>query len=131
MIRKIISSQKAANLVLVFTGLLIVFHLLVIIGVFPFHQLWTELADPAAVLPLELITIVANLSFGLIVLIKMKYLERGESSVVLNIGMYLVALILITRTAIKFMSPAIVDHFVLAPVLLLMALLTIRLAIEH
>jgi hypothetical protein len=116
MIKKIISTQKAANLALFFTGILIVFHLLVIIGVFPFNKLWTELADPTAVMPLELITIVANVSFGLFILIKMKYLERGEKSTLVGIGLYLIALILLSRTVIKFMSPATVDHFVLAPV---------------
>lgn len=130
MIRKIISTQHASRFALMSTGLLIALHLPVILGILPFGKLWTELADSSAVLPLELIIIVTNVSYGLFILIKMKYLERGENSKLLTIFMYLLVLILLTRSIIKFISPAAIDHFFIAPLLLLMAFFTLRLALE-
>lgn len=128
--RKLISAKKASNLLLIVLGLLIVFHLLVIAGLVPSTIVWGNQIEEASILPLELIAIVITISFGLFILIKMRYLADNRPSKVVNIGLWIIAIFLLGNSIANLLSSVSAENFVFAPIAILMGLLTIRLALE-
>ncbi len=56
--KKIITAENAKIILLSILGLIIGYHLLIIIGVIPPSFVWGEDFDEASVMPLELISIV-------------------------------------------------------------------------
>jgi len=128
--RNIISTKLTARIILVILASLIVFHLSVIIGIMPAYWVWGEQADESTVLPLELIAIVINISFGIFILIKTRYLADRNHSKVVNIGLYVIFAFLLFRTVNQFISEVSADRYIFAPIAFILAILTLRLAIE-
>lgn len=128
--KKLISAQRSSQLLLVAIGAIIAFHLLVIAGLIPANQVWSSQPDEASILPLELISIVFSFSFGLFTLIKMRYVKTGEKSQVVTFGLWVITAFLFYNSVANLISELPFDNFFFAPLELLMALLTLRLAVE-
>lgn len=128
--RKLITPEKAANTILTILGLLIGFHLLVIAGILPGSFVWGNQIPQENILPMEMIAIVVTLSFGLFILIKMRYYKEQRSSKLVNIALWIVSLFFVVNVVTNLISDISAENFIFAPIALILALLTIRLAIE-
>jgi len=128
--RKLLTPQQAAQSILYILGALIVFHLTVIVGLVPGSFVWGDQIPQESILPMELIAIVMTVSFGLFILIKMRYLKDNRSAKVVNIGLWIIALIFLINVVTNLISKVSVENFIFAPVALVLALLTVRLALE-
>lgn len=129
--KKLITPQKAANSILVILGLLIVFHLTVIAGLVPGSFVWGDQIPQENILPMEMIAIVITLSFGLFILIKMRYLKDQRPSKVVNIGLWIISIFFLVNVVTNLISKVSLENFIFAPIALILALLTIRLAVER
>lgn len=128
--KKIISVQRASKLLSSILGLLIAFHLLVIVKVVPAHIIWGNQIPEANIMPLELIAIVISFSFLLFVQIKMRYVKMGQKNKVVNVLLWIVGAIFLFNAVMNLLSEVRAENFIFAPIALIMAFLTVRLAIE-
>lgn len=128
--KKVITAQRASQILTVILGLMILFHLLVIIGIVPASWVWGDKAPRESILPLELIAIVITFSFILFLKIKMRYVNMGQKNKPVNVVLWIIAAFLAFNALANLISSATVENIIFAPLALLMAILTIRLAIE-
>lgn len=128
--KQLISIQKAKTILLYLLGLLIVFHVLVIVGLVPGHFVWGNQIPEESILPMEMIAIVLTISFMLFVMIKMRYLAENRKSVFANIALWIIGLLLSLSALLNLISEVSIENLIFAPLALVMSLLTIRVAIE-
>lgn len=128
--KKVISAQRASKILVWILGLMIVFHLLVILKIVPATWVWGNKIPPESVLPLELIAIVITFSFGLFLQIKMRYVKMEQRNIAVNVVLWIIAAFLTFNAIANVISEVTVENVIFAPLALLMAILTIRLAIE-
>ena len=78
--KKIISVKLAGNLLLIFLGLLLVFHILVLSGILPASVIWGGQANSNNLVVLESIALVVTVLFLIIVAAKLGYILPGKFS---------------------------------------------------
>ena len=128
--KKLISAKRASQILLSIIGVMILFHILVIAGVVPSNWVWGNNFPAESILPLELIAIVITFSFGLFLQIKMRYVKMEQKNKVVNIVLWIIAAFLIFNAITNIISTVTIENLIFAPLALIMAILTIRLAIE-
>ncbi len=72
-----------------------------------------------------------NVSFGLLILIKMRYLLNGQKSKFIPIALWIIALFLTGNAIGSLITTATNISYIFSPLKLVLAFLTIRLAIEN
>lgn len=128
--KKVISAQRSMQIMQTILGLMILFHLLVILRIIPATMVWGNQFPEESILPLELIAIVFTFSFGLFLQIKMRYVKMEQKKKVVNIFLWIIAAFLFFNAIANLISEVRVENFIFSPLAILMALLTIRIAVE-
>src|SRR6185436_8667087 len=83
--KNIISAKLAGNILLSSLGLLLVFHILVLLKILPATILWGGQATSANLAMLEFIALVVTIFFGLVIAAKTGYIKPGKFSGVVNV----------------------------------------------
>jgi hypothetical protein len=130
--RKLISAKLAGNLLLTSLGLLIVFHILVLLNIVPSSIVWGgQIQNSTTSFPtLETISLIVTLVFGVIVAAKLDYIKAGNFKKVVNIGVWVIFAYLILNTLGNLASGVTFENLIFAPITLILAFLALRLAIE-
>jgi len=128
--KKLISAKLAGNSLLASLGLLLIFHILVLLKIIPASLMWGGQATPANLLILESIAIVVTLFFGCIIAAKTGYLNVGKFARLVNILVWIIFLFLLLNTLGNLASGVSAENFIFAPITLVLALCALRLAIE-
>lgn len=130
--RKILSAKVAGHLLLFSFGLVGLFHLLVLFGVFPADIVWGgQIGDSTTnLVTLEIIALVITGLFMVILAVKMGYLKAEKFKKVAGIGVWVIFAYLILNTAGNLASGVSFEAMIFAPITLLLALCALRLAIE-
>jgi hypothetical protein len=130
--KKLISVRLAGNILLVAMGLLLVFHVLVLLGVIPADMVWGGMIQggQANLVTLEGMALVVTLLFLLIIAAKTGYVQAGKLSAVVNIGIWLIFVILLLNTLGNLASGVSFENLIAAPITIFLALCALRLAIE-
>ena len=130
--RNLVSARLAGNILLFFLGALAVFHLLVLFNIVPANIVWGgQIGNSAAnLLPLEIIALIVTGIFVIIVVIKMGYLKVGKFRRAAGIGVWIMFAYLLLNTVGNLASGASFENLVFAPITIILALCTFRLAIE-
>jgi hypothetical protein len=131
-IKKIISAKLAGNILLAALGLLLIFHILVLLGVIPADIVWGGMIQggQANLVTLEVIALVATLLFMLIIAAKIGYVQAGRFSGAANIGVWLIFVFLLLNTLGNLASGVSFENLLFAPITIFLALCAFRLAIE-
>ncbi len=132
MMKRLISAKVAGNILLVAMGLLLPFHILVLLGVIPADIVWGGMIQGAQanLITLETIALVVTLLFMLIIAAKTGYVQAGKLSVVINIGVWFIFVFLLLNTLGNLASGVSFENLVFAPITIILAICAFRLAIE-
>ncbi len=128
--KKLISVKLAGNLLLIFLGLLLVFHILVLLGIIPASVIWGGQANSTNLVVLESIALVVTVLFLIIVAAKLGYILSGKFSGAVTVGLWIIFAYLILNTLGNLASGVSAENLVFAPLTLLVAFFALRLAIE-
>jgi hypothetical protein len=124
--------KLAGNLLLGSLGLLAVFHILVLLRVIPANIVWGGAIQnsPASLFSLELISLFVTLLFAVVIAAKTGYIKAFRFQAVVNIGVWLVFVILLLSMVANFASGIAFENLIFAPIAVILAFCAFRLAIE-
>ena len=130
--KKWIGAKLAGNILLVSFGILIVFHVLVLLGIVPSSIIWGGQvgALPLSLLTLEIIAFAVTILFTLAVAAKIGYVKAGKFQPVATIGVWIIFAFLILNTLGNLASGVKAESLIFAPITLFLAFCAFRLAIE-
>lgn len=130
--KKRISAKLAGNILLVALGLLVIFHVLVLLRVVPAEIVWGGRIQglPSNLVTLETIALLVTLLFFVIIAAKTGYVQAGRLSGAVNLGVWLVFAYLILNTLGNLASGISFESLIAAPVTIILGLCAFRLAIE-
>ena len=128
--KKLVSAKLAGNILLFSLGLLLIFHILVLLKIVPATMMWGGQATSANLVVLEVIAIAVTLFFGFIIAAKAGYLSAGKFAAMLNILVWIIFAFLLLNTLGNLASDISAENFIFAPITLILALCALRLAFE-
>ena len=128
--KKLITAKLAGNILLVSLGLLLVFHILVLLKIVPADIIWGGQANARNLITLEIIAIVVTLFFGFVIAAQTGYINVGKFAVVVNILVWIIFLFLVLNTLGNLASGISAESLIFAPVTIVLALCAFRLALE-
>ena len=130
--KNLINARLAGNILLAALGLLLIFHILVLLRLLPAEIVWGGQIQgvQANLIILESIALVVTLLFMLIIAAKIGYVNAGKLSGAVNIGVWFFFVFLLLNTLGNLASGVAFENLVFAPVTILLALCALRLAIE-
>lgn len=110
------------GLILIFTFTL-VFHLLVITGIIPFDIVWGgRLKNQREMIVFETISLIINLFFLVVVLMKTAILKPNFSEKVLNVILWIMFGLFVLNTIGNFFSESSLERLIFTPVTFLLAI---------
>lgn len=131
--KNLISAKLAGKVLLGSLGLLLVFHILVLLGVIPANIVWGGMIQEAQsnLVTLEVIALLVTGLFMLIIAAKLGYIQVGKLSGIVNIGIWLIFAFLLLNTLGNLASGVSFENLVFAPITIILAFCAFRLAIER
>jgi hypothetical protein len=130
--KKLISAQLAGIILLAAFGLLFLFHILVLFGIFPADIVWGGQIRgvQANLVTLETIALIVTALFMIIIAAKLGYIQAGKLSGAVNIGVWLIFAFLLLNTLGNLASGVTFESLFAAPLTIILALCALRLALE-
>ena len=130
--KKLISAKLAANILLTVITLLLIFHVLIILGILPYSIIWGGQIDGSQenLILLELIAIIILILFMIVIASKIGYSGILKSEKIATIGMWILFAYFLLNTLGNIASDVPLENYVFAPLTIILALLSLRLAIE-
>ena len=128
--KKIISAKLAGNILLFSLGLLLVFHILVLLKIVPANIMWGGQATAGNIIMLEIVALAVTLFFGFVIAAKTGYVKVGRFAGTVNILVWIIFAFLLLNTLGNLASGVSAENFIFAPITLILALCALRLAIE-
>jgi hypothetical protein len=130
--RNLIGAKIAGDILLVLFGLLVVFHIVILLNLLPTNMVWGGRAgstsNPRALL---IVSLVFNLIFAIAVAVKVGYIPIDLSSRVVNIILWVIFAYLLLNTVGNLASSSAIEKFVFTPLTIVAAILVLRLAMER
>jgi len=122
----------AGRILLVLTGLLALFHVLVLSGYVPADIVWGGEAGDSreTLIILEIVALCVTILFMIITAAKMRQIRTGASRKIIDAGMWAVFVYFVLNTAGNLASGVTAEKLIFTPLTILMALLALRLALE-
>jgi hypothetical protein len=129
---KLISTKLAGNLLLGSLGLLAVFHVLVLLGIFPANIVWGGAIQNSttSLYPLEMISLFVTLLLAVVIAAKAGYIKTFRFQAAINMGVWAVFAILLLSMVANFASGVAFENLLFAPIAVVLAFCAFRLAIE-
>ncbi|MEP7133942.1 MAG: hypothetical protein ABI904_03320 [Chloroflexota bacterium] len=128
--KKLISAKLAGNILLASLGLLLVFHILVLLKVVPATMMWGGQATSANLILLEIVALAVTLFFGFVIAAKTGYVNAGKFTGVVKVLVWIIFAFLLLNTLGNLASGVSAENFIFAPITLVLALCALRLAVE-
>ena len=90
--KRLISVRLAGNILLISFGLLMIFHVLVLLHVVPSDIIWGGQigGSPTNLLTLEMISLIVTVLFAIVIAAKMDYIKAGKLKTAINIGVWVI-----------------------------------------
>jgi len=128
--KTLVSAKIAGNILLVSLGLLLVFHILVLLKILPNNIIWGGGTNADNFVLLETIALVVTLFFGFIVAAKTGYVNAGKFTGVVNFLVWVIFAFLLLNMLGNLASGVSAENFIFAPITVILAFCAFRLAIE-
>lgn len=130
--RNIIGAGKAGTILLVLMILLFIMHVLILAGVLPYDMVWGgQIDDEASVVPYESAALALMLAFMFVVAIKTGYVKATRLRKAAGIGMWVVFGYFILNSVGNFASAVSLENLIFGPLSIVLALLSLRVAVER
>jgi hypothetical protein len=130
--RNLIGAKIAGDILLILFGLLVVFHIVLLLNLLPSNMVWGGRAgsssQPRALL---MVSLVFNVLFAIAVAVKAGYIPIGISSRVVNIFLWVIFAYLLLNTIGNLASSSTLEKLVFTPLTIVAAFLVLRLALER
>ena len=127
-----ISIRAASIAALAILSAVVLFHVLVVSGIVPKTIVWGgRISDPAQVVRAEIVSIMILLVTAAIVAMRWRSLAQGAPNVVLAVGTWVLVGLFALNTVGNRFAKTLLERAVFTPLTLLLALLTLRLALER
>ncbi|MFE4569097.1 hypothetical protein [Paenibacillus chitinolyticus] len=129
--KRIISSRLAGNLLLLLnTGMLLV-HVLILLKVIPSHFIWGgRINGESELVALESVSVVIQIVFIALIALKTGYLLPGRFKRTARIGLWLLFVFMVLNTAGNLASISGPEKLFMTPLTVVLAFLSLRLAVE-
>lgn len=130
--KRLFSANLAGNILLIFMGLLVVFHILVLLKVVPASIIWGGQIESSSneFIVLEIISLLITLVFAVIIAAKLGYIRAGHFKKIVNIGVWVVFVYLVLNTIGNLASGVAAENWFFAPITIVLAFFALRLAME-
>lgn len=128
--KKLISAKLAGNILLFSLGLLLIFHLLVLLKIVPANMMWGGQANAGNIVMLEIVALAVTIFFGFIIAAKTGYFQVGKFMGAVKILVWIIFAFLLLNMLGNLASGVSAENFIFAPITLILALCALRLAIE-
>jgi hypothetical protein len=130
--KSLISARLAGKIMVALLILLSIFHVLILSGVFSLGNVWGgQLEDGSQnAMTMEFASLIVTLIFLAIVAMKAGYLKAGKSGKAVRFGLWIMSGYFVLNTIGNLASGVAVENMVFAPLTIIMALLTFRLALD-
>lgn len=130
--KRLISANLAGNILLIFMGLLVVFHILVLLKVVPSSIIWGGQIESTSnvFIVVEIISLLLTLAFAIIIAAKLGYIQAGNFKRIVNIGVWVVFAYLVLNTIGNLASGVAAENWFFAPITIVLAFFALRLAME-
>jgi hypothetical protein len=128
--KKIISGSTAALALITTLSLLIIFHFLVLINIVPYQLIWGgRIENKSQLLRFEVFSICINLFMILLVSIKGGFLKIPINQIILRISLWIMFALFVLNTIGNLLSVNMIEKIVFTPLTIILAFLSLRLAI--
>ncbi len=128
---RFVSVPAAATIALAIMGAVVLFHLLVIAGVFPTTIVWGgRITDPQQVVAMEVVSILIILVAAAVIALRWQSLASGEPSLLWAIGTWVLVGLFAINTVGNLFAKTPFERFAMTPLTFLLGLLALRLAME-
>lgn len=119
-----------ATAILILLGLLILFHLGIVAGFISPEIVWGgRIQTRDDLVHMELASICMLLLFALIVLVKIDLIDMDWIKPLAQFGLWMMALYFLINTVTNLLAVTAIERYLFAPLALILAALTIRLAL--
>jgi len=131
--KKLISANLAGNILLIFLGLLVIFHILVFLKIVPSDILWGGQIDTTSAnfIVLEVIALFVTLIFAVIIAAKTGYIMVDRFKKAIDIGVWIIFAYLVLNTLGNLASGVGAENLIFAPLTSVLTFFALRLAIEN
>src|SRR5262245_23211033 len=120
--KRLISASLAGNILLIFMGSLVIFHILVILKMVPADVIWGGQIDNISdqFIILEVVSLLLALAFGTIIAAKIGYIKAGNFGKIVNIGLWVIFAYFILNTIGNLASGVAAENWFFAPITLVL-----------
>lgn len=131
--KKLISTKTAGNILLALFGLLVAFHIVILLNLLPSNVVWGGQVggSPSSLRTLETISLFLTILFAVVVAAKIGYIRVGKFSRVINVLLWIIFTYLLLNTAGNLASSSSFETRLFTPITIVAALLVLRLATEN
>lgn len=129
--KKLISVRLASTVIMAISTAALLMHVLILLKILPYDFVWGgRLTNEADVIVFEIISIVMQAFFLLIVAAKAGYVFKGKFRRTVQVGIWVLFGMMVLNTIGNLASNSGFETMVMTPVTIVLALLLFRLAIE-
>ena len=126
----LLSGKLTGTLLFALLLLLILFHILILANIIPYDIVWAgQINDSSSLWLLEGIAIIMTSVFALIIAIKIKWIKLNKFAGLINICMWLIFIFFLLNVLGNLTSPVSAEKWIFTPLTIVMALLSLRLAL--
>ncbi len=131
-INRFIPARTAAKILIVIFGVLVIFHVLMLLQLLPPNMVWGGQAagSPASLRTLEVISLIITILFTLVVAAKAGFIQAAGWVKVVNVLLWLIFVYLLLNTLGNLASGSSLERAIFAPLSIIAMLLVFRLAME-
>ncbi|MCI2256268.1 hypothetical protein L2D08_18145 [Domibacillus sp. PGB-M46] len=124
-------TRMAGNIILAINTAALFMHILIVLNILPYGFVWGgRLKSQEDFIIFELISILVQTAFILIVAMKLGYFLKGRFKKTVNVGLWTMFGIMALNSAGNAASNSDLEKLLMTPLTILLALLVLRLAIE-
>ncbi|MBN1998590.1 hypothetical protein JW935_13610 [candidate division KSB1 bacterium] len=130
--KKLISASLAGNILLILLALLALFHILVILKLVPSDFIWGGQMQgySGEFLKYEIFALAVLFLFAVMIILKLGYIKIKKYKKAVHIGVWIIFGYFLLNILGNLMSEASTGKIIFTPVAVIMALLTLRVALD-
>jgi hypothetical protein len=126
----IISIELAGYILLIILGLLIIFHILIVVGIVPYNIVWAgKIKSKKELLLMESISLFISVMAMIIVGSKTKNLIFIEDPTIVNIGMWILLALFIFNTIGNLTAKSPIEKYGFGTLTILISFLVLRILV--
>jgi len=131
-LKNVIAPQTAGKILLACLILLAIFHALVISGLLPGDIVWSGQVRESRfeIVLMESVSLIITLLFAIIVSIQLGIICQGKLRKTVRFGLWVMFLFFTLGIIGNIASPSRVENYIFTPLAIIMAFLSLRLAID-